>query len=840
MHYFCCEENRRDLVSNADINGIDFIEVQDDPASLNEDRQRTLHLHFINALNGLALINDNIVIHGGERIKAVNVIGITADAEPNVIEIEVDRAGDFSIYTLCLVVGGSNTEPPVGIDPALASVDFSFKVECPSDFDCEPVRLCPPETKSKPPINYLAKDYASFRRLMLDRMSLIAPDWQRRNAADLGMTLVEMLAYAADHLSYQQDAIQTEGYFDLARHRVSVKRHARLVDYHMHDGCNARTWVQVQVNADTVLDHTFMVDGQSAVTQFLTALENTDLRIRPNTPAHRKALKSKPLVFEPVALLEPKNSQGDSDQFKTIELFNAHNIMNFYTWSDSQCCLPKGSIRATLSGHFNQLQVHDVLVFEEVMGPLTGLAEDADPNHRHALKLFEFELNVDPVTGSPITEIIWQDEDALPFAVCISSTTDEQHDSVEINNVSVVRGNIVLCDHGRTTAEALLPVVPEPSLEYRTVKQGDRCEHTNAQAVPLRYRPGLLGLPLTHATEYRYFDDSANDALIKQSGGARPAISLQDEVSPNNPVWFPVTDLLNSNAADRHFVVDTENDGQVTLRFGKFPHGQPPEAGIEFTARYRMGNGIAGNIGVDAIGHAVTLNTEITGVRNLLAGRGGEMMESVDSVRSKAPYAYRIQERAVTESDYAEVTERQNDIQKAQGTFRWTGSWHTAFLTIDRKLGLAVDQPFRELVRESVERYRMAGHDLNVDAPRFVPLQIEMFICVKPNYFRSEVKRVLVDLFSSRTLANGQRGLFHADNFTFGQTVYLSPLYEAAQSVAGVDSVEIIAFQRLHQNNNTALTEGKLILDRLEIAQLENNPNFRERGIFSLQLGGGK
>ena len=32
----------------------------------------------------------------------------------------------------------------------------------------------------EPEINYLAKDYASFRRLVLDRLALIMPDWQER------------------------------------------------------------------------------------------------------------------------------------------------------------------------------------------------------------------------------------------------------------------------------------------------------------------------------------------------------------------------------------------------------------------------------------------------------------------------------------------------------------------------------------------------------------------------------------------------------------------------------------------------------------------------------------
>ena len=85
---------------------------------------------------------------------------------------------------------------------------------------------------------------------MLDRLSLLAPGWSERSAADLGVTLVELLAYAADNLSYRQDAIATEAYLATARQRVSVRRHARLVDYALHDGCNARAWVHVEVDAD--------------------------------------------------------------------------------------------------------------------------------------------------------------------------------------------------------------------------------------------------------------------------------------------------------------------------------------------------------------------------------------------------------------------------------------------------------------------------------------------------------------------------------------------------------------------------------------------------------------
>ncbi len=96
----------------------------------------------------------------------------------------------------------------------------------------------------------MAKDYASFRKLILDRMAVILPAWRERNPADLGVTLVELLAYVGDQLSYQQDAIATEAYLNSARKRVSLQRHARLVDYFVHNGTNARVWVHLTSEAD--------------------------------------------------------------------------------------------------------------------------------------------------------------------------------------------------------------------------------------------------------------------------------------------------------------------------------------------------------------------------------------------------------------------------------------------------------------------------------------------------------------------------------------------------------------------------------------------------------------
>jgi hypothetical protein len=112
----------------------------------------------------------------------------------------------------------------------------------------------------------------------------------------------------------------------------------------------------------------------------------------------------------------------------------------------------------------------------------------------------------------------------------------------------------------------------------------------------------------------------------------------------------------------------------------------------------------------------VTNNPDITGgtqtvlsVTNPFAAAGGIDPESMETVRQNAPAAFRTQERAVTAGDYEDMVLRSSDdIQRAACTFRWTGSWRTAFLTIDRLGGAAITADFEDDIRTRMDRFRMA------------------------------------------------------------------------------------------------------------------------------------
>jgi hypothetical protein len=139
-----------------------------------------------------------------------------------------------------------------------------------------------------------------------------------------------------------------------------------------------------------------------------------------------------------------------------------------------------------------------------------------------------------------------------------------------------------------------------------------------------------------------------------------------------------------------------------------------------------------------------------------------------------------------------------------------------------------------------VDPFRMAGHDLEVDPPRFVSLDVEIDVCVCADYFRAHVRERLERALGSGWLPDGTRAFFHPDNLTFAQPVYLSDLYAAVHAVDGVESAQVRVFQRLHAPDPRPLDEGVLPIGRLEIARLDNDPSFPERGVLRLNVTGGK
>ena len=172
------------------------------------------------------------------------------DQRRRALVVRTRSSGDWSTYTLRLV-GPGGASAPAGIDvplvggalhlhrrlpvrPRLRTGDRAARLRSPT---------CCPVTTSRATTRPCAAGSSTGSPTLL-------PDWTDRNPADPAVMLVELFATLGDRLAYWQDAVAVEAYLGTARRRTSVRRHARLLDYAVHEGCSARTLLAFTTDSD--------------------------------------------------------------------------------------------------------------------------------------------------------------------------------------------------------------------------------------------------------------------------------------------------------------------------------------------------------------------------------------------------------------------------------------------------------------------------------------------------------------------------------------------------------------------------------------------------------------
>ena len=896
VHSACERQQRSADVRKSALVGIDYVEIG--------AVQTTLQVFFLGkAPPGLHA--GNVAISGGQPV-AVTSVRVNRQRDATLddwMEVGLDRAGDFSTYTLALIgldeAGHPTGEPLSGCDPRRSSACFSFKASCPSDQDCRGEHNCPPAQPAPVEISYLAKDYDSFRQLILDRLAQLMPARRETHVPDLGLTLVELLAYVGDQLSYYQDAVATEAYLGTARQRISLRRHARLVDYTVHEGCNARAWLTIATDRDTTL----LPGAALFCTPFPGVAAGSTLQMADFAKAAHGSCE----VFEQLL----------PDPAQPLALHAAHNEIRFYTWGDCACCLPCGTTSATLfdtwidgnGGRIRalSLQAGDVLMFEEVIGPHTGNAADADPAHRQAVRLTRVNATVDPLYqgdsgGQPLLQIEWCPEDALAFPLCLSAVMPAPDCSCR-EGISVARGNVILVDSGIWVDEALGSV---PTRSSSAACPGD-CNPPSLTLSAAPFHPVLQQRPLGFSQPLPACG-CASSATLQDPRLALPQIGLVGTLPGAGDAqaginWTPRANLLESGPNDAAFVVEVDDAGAAHLRFGNGDEGQRPDAGSAFQARYRCGNGPDGNVGAEAISCLVYRQTTGDAAkltpRNPLPATGGTAPEATTDVRMFAPHAFRdVPLRAITACDYADLaadnarrlTERPQlmappappslpvaaasrdprasrdelpqavrtlppdlclipfrRLQSAKGSLRWTGSWYQVQVAVDPLGNESADAELLAEIDAYLEPYRRIGHDLAVAGARYVPLDLGLSVCVRPGYLRGPVETALRRLLGNGVLPDGSLALFNPDALSFGQGLYLSRIVAAAQAISGVMEVRVTRLARyvLGSPAPTAKADrvpadGLLPLGAFEIARLGNDPSAPGNGRLTLMLRGGR
>ena len=269
----------------------------------------------------------------------------------------------------------------------------------------------------------------------------------------------------------------------------------------------------------------------------------------------------------------------------------------------------------------------------------------------------------------------------------------------------------MLVDHGYTIKNEELEDVPKSGIFYPKL---DKTHITFVSA----FIPSASAHSSLYCKQQQEVsvDDIKYPAILVREGRRSVVLNSNggvdeddNEANENEEVeginkWHPIRDLLSSDKFAKKFVVEIDNDGTTYLRFGDGKNGQKPESKmlvsgsnnnnnndpVKFYASYRIGNGRIGNVGSETIKRIVEnkdnkdIVEKLKSIYNPLPAIGGTDQESLNEVRQNAPIAFIRQERAVTEDDYVSVCRIHPEVQRAMAMFRWTGSWYTVYVTIDR------------------------------------------------------------------------------------------------------------------------------------------------------------
>jgi hypothetical protein len=758
----------------AKVNGIDYVEVGPD--------SKTLYVHFLNSLD---VTTATAKISGGETVRDIHVTtatwGVDAAGKP-LLTLLVSPIGDFSFYTL--KISGATR-----LDTYLSHTTFVFRpgcIGCPSE-----VPYCPPPEGDPPQIDYLAKDFLSFRRALLDFSSARYPSWLERSEADVGMVALEAISALGDEFSYLQDRVHAEGSLETATQRRSLVRLARLVDYEPAPTLGATVLLQLDV----------LVSGVAAGTLVMAqAPDGTQIPFEVGTGVR------------------------DSTTYATNPLWNRWLLAQW--WDDSDRLLQPGATELWLHGHGLGLHAGQQLLLETT-------AEDGIDRPQRELIIVagtpteDFDsVFPDPVTAvlpAPVTRIAL-DPAASPKLVHDLSRTR-------------IAGNLIPATQGRRREEQVTIPADKRSGGGVVVRAGANQGTTYQWTLgdgPLCWRPAPPDSDVVYEPDILVLDGAGTETLtwhrsLLEADPFEAAYTVDHaryrSIDPADPDFF-----------------DYDGDDADTVRFGDSEFGLLPEPGATFLIRYRTGLGAAGNVAADSITDvARDYAGLVRSVNNPFPATGGEDPESALSIRRRAPKAFAANPlRAVRPEDYVRAMRTLSWVASARATFRWTGSWLTIFASADPARSEVISDSERTELLHLLNRYRMAGYECYAPDPEFVSVDLEITVCAQPDAFAAAVRAGLFLALSSRVLPDGTLGFFARDRFVFGSGLDPNLLEAAIQSVPGVAGVRSIEYRvRGVDASFRKLTDSLTVLGN-QLLRCDNNPSRPDAGTLTITVEGGR
>jgi hypothetical protein len=726
--------SRRQMVAlHRNIHGIDYISMPD---------SNTLDVYFIKPDTSISLYKDLPEF-------SVNDVDFTVIKDGVTHEPEIMLAFDNDNYKVAIkpdisLCDATDTTLRISLTGCFIDRFFSQAEYNLANFDAvalEQGSLSNQDYKPLPRLDYLSKDYDSFRKMIEQELTRSAPAWKETNAADIMVAISEVLAYSGDFLSYQQDSVATEAYLETARIDVSLKRHCRLLDYHIKTQVNARTWVKIDVFGEINIPKgtPLFCGGDEAKNTVL--LEN-EFRLRSG---------GREVVFETMhdILCRPE-----------------YNSIKLFSWGEDNFTLNVGVTEAALDGwtHFKQGQV---IVFTYSKGrqqsQVVRLKSDAT-------------FKTDALSGKKYTLVRWFDEDKL----------HNMWQSLDC----IIHGNVVLVDRGETISYEPLELVQHNAIYFSALEQpniiyAQKYCHATAKM-----------LPAVKAIKQKI---SKAIPVIKLTESVLPISEVErqsDLFVDGSEHWFATFDFLSCTPYSRNIVVE-DCEGGVRIRFGDGVYGACPSSASNYYANYRITPHVMPKVATGAINQIHLRNSlgvdldQIEAVSSLTGAFDASSGERKEISKKMAPMYHWSRENLALPEDYIRKIREFTGVRDVYFNKGWAGSRSIYDFYI-----YPVSEMSRQWLKEissQIAEYKVTHHRFALHFFRPLLLQIMVDIKIKPGFYVNDMLLKLKNRFSDNEI----NGFFAKEKFGFGQALYPSEIIKSAFSLDGIFSAELKSFQRL-------------------------------------------
>lgn len=301
--------------------------------------------------------------------------------------------------------------------------------------------------------------------------------------------------------------------------------------------------------------------------------------------------------------------------------------------------------------------------------------------------------------------------------------------------------------------------------------------------------------------------------------------SVQVYVSTDNgatyTTWTYVPHLADYGPRDTVYTLSIDENDYVSVEFGDGVSGAIPTIGAVIRAKYTIGGGTIGNIGLGVIdtlraipgftsNQTYALHQSVS-TANTAFGLGGSDPESNDSIRINAPLALRTLNRAVTLQDYQDLAVTVTGVGKAKATAE-SRSAVTLYVSPQRNADdsdqypgfdstNATKQPEQTTLESDVSSYLTEKTQIGTTVTVLPPTYVDVTLAVSYTKFEGYSSTQIEQAIQTQLLDN-----FHYFYMLFGDTVSPQELEAGLRRVEGIQNLTVDLLYR------TGATAAKTIL----------------------------